>query len=240
MKSLAIVTILIALSLAGCSAKTEPTATDNRNASPTTPARGPDGGPQQIVSQPGRYTVGKDIEAGSWVGMARNTICVYRTIRQVDGNRQKESRLDVVGSAPITGEDGFPIGRAIYFGLKAGDLLELVDDEYGFDFDTCVFWNDSTDTPAVPADSDLPWRDVDKTILGADKWKIGQFDYLDQVKTRVQGFDETDLTEMGLWSCALDDRGAANLTLRKFADLTEIQADYLITTASKNMCPDFK
>jgi hypothetical protein len=67
---------------------------------------------------------------------------------------------------------------------------------------------------------------------------MGQFDYLDAVKQRVTNFDEARLTQMALWSCWLDSRGLAGLILQHFAHLTEIQADYLITSAYKYMCPE--
>jgi hypothetical protein len=192
----------------------------------------------QIVTKPGRYTFGTDLELGFWIGMARSSTCDYSTAMQgSDDPGPRPAKIAVKGGAVIYDETGRPIGVAVGFSPKSGDVLEIATDTSLPNTDDCEFWNDGEHAPAVPEGSDVPWRDVDKTIGGIDRWKMGQFDYLDAVKQRVNNFDEDQLTQMGLFSCKVALRGWTASTLQHFAHLTSIQADYLVTMSYKYMCP---
>lgn len=229
-----VVAVASVLTLAGC--QSDPPS-NQPAAPPKTSPSDPPGKLAQIVTKPGRYTVGTDIEPGDWVGMAGSSMCNYSTVRKVDGSRPISKKIAVAGGTRMFDDAGIEIGWATMFRFWPGDVLEIPATEFYPDMEVCQFWNEGTDAPPVPQGSDVPWRDVDRTTVGTERWKMGQFDYLDAVKARVNNFDETQLTSMGLWSCKVKNRTTAGNTLQHFAHLTSIQADYLITMSYKYMCP---
>jgi hypothetical protein len=196
----------------------------------------------QVVTKPGRYVVGEGIESGDWEGLARDATCSYAITRARDGRRQT-SKMAPKGGYPTYNDDGTEIGVGLSIKFFRGDVLEVVQDPVMTDLDECLFWNEGTDAPAPLQDSSAPW-DVTIPTGGTDvdgkgtDWKMGEFDYLDAVKQRVTNFDEGQLTQLGLWSCWVGSRGTVGLSLQRFAHLTEIQADYLITASYKFMCPE--
>jgi hypothetical protein len=193
----------------------------------------------QILSKPGHYVAGTDVETGSWVGMALDVTCVY-TLNRINEHPGTPQKIPVIGGAPLYSDvTGSQLGGYTTFDLFRGDELALAPDTSGMDLSSCQFWNDGevAGTPPVPVNSDVPWRDVDHNT-NVNHWKMGQFDYLDDVKQRVTNLDESPLTSMGLWGCKMNSRGMATNALQHFANLTNIQADYLVTTAYKHMCPE--
>ena len=220
-----VVAVISVLALGGCQGNPATPAAAHPVPPPNTTHSDPPGKLAQIVTKPGRYTFGKDLEPGYWVGMTRSSTCNYSTTLKMFGSRALAGKL--------TTESG-----KVSFKPSPGDVLEIPKDEFFANWEDCQFWNEGDGAPPVPDGSDVPWRDVDQTTSGVDRWKMGQFGYLDAVKERVNNVDETQLTLMGLWACKVQSRGLTAETLRHFGHLTDIQADYLITMSYKHMCPE--
>jgi hypothetical protein len=245
-RGLVAVAVISVFAAGGChdaTPKTLSTTTDNQLASSTTTPNKSQpevaGTLAQIVIKSGRYIFGKDLEPGKWIGISLDQTCNYTTARKIfDDSRPVTDKLPEVGTPPTYDSAGAPIGDLIEMWFAPGDVLEILPNESFPSVSDCQFWNDGTKAPPIPAGSDVPWRDVDQGTIGVDDWKMGQFDYLDAVKKRVNNFDETQLTLMGFWACKVPMRDATSDTLRHFANLTPIQADYLITTSYKYMCPN--
>ena len=193
----------------------------------------------QVATRPGRYIVGEDLDPGHWFGMARVSSCTYTTVLGDFGSVPRIGKLTAVGSTPDAGDQ--PASPWTYFWIRAGDVLELWPDKPSPIPNHCEFWNDGSSTapptPALPAASDVPWRDVDRTADGVDRWKMGQFDYLAAAKERVGNLNETQLSLMGYLACQVGYRDVIANTFEHFARLTAIQADFLVTMSYKFMCP---
>lgn len=217
-------------------------ATQTHSTSDSTPG----GTLPQLITKPGTYTAGIDLEPGLWRAMARSGVCEYRTVTDVPGtdNWTVDFTLAQIGGAPMFDPaTGFDLRGASSFKLESGDTLQIKEDPLlGPDFEACEFINDDDEVAPPPAGSDVPWRGVERTLVPdlLQRWKPGQFDFLAAVQQRVTTFDESELTEIGLWICK---NKAANFydvdlktVLTKFAGLTDIQGDYVINTATRHMC----
>lgn len=195
----------------------------------------------QVVTKPGRYIVGVNIEPGGWRGMlghSPNPTCTY-AITHLDGSR-------MAGTLTIDGLDYSSMNNpalSLTTLLKQGDVLEIDEEPLVEAWEPCTFWND-TETVSPPIDSDVPWREtqtVNGVLAGKERWRIGQFDYIEHVQRRVHRFDEAELTEMGLWTCQAQSVRLGGEPVRealiKFAGFNSGDADYLISMARKFMCP---
>jgi hypothetical protein len=188
-----------------------------------------DAGLLHVVTSAASYEAGDQIEPGTWTGMSRNGVCRYRIVR-AEGSKIDEQELN-----PMRGVSSFD--------LRDGDALEITKSEYFPDAEFCSFWND--DESPASASSDVPWRDVEGTILPKDltEWKKGQFEFLDDVQKRVDEISESQLSEMAIWICKVNAATGGNglaktkKATEKFAHLDDVEADYLNNTATKHLCP---
>jgi hypothetical protein len=90
-------------------------------AKPATEDRKP-GNLKQVITKPGSYTVGVDVEPGLFKGIARDDECTYSTNRRIDG-KPIPHVLNFMGTAaPALDFKGDPQPTETEFALKPGDV----------------------------------------------------------------------------------------------------------------------
>ena len=185
----------------------------------------------ELITEPGKYVVGEDIAPGKWAGISSSPgSCTFQSF-EADGYTAGPYELE-------NGESGTD-GNTQFLLKTEGRALEIGP--------SCLFWNDSPEhnaSPklASPAEMTTPWRGVADELIPAkrDSWMQGQSEYIDALRRQGQTQDQTELLEMGLFTCRFKASGGADIitepTLMKYGGLSEVDADAIANASTTFLC----